>query len=56
MPVVLRQSFSDGLFGGSRYRVENLALAGDWSSEDDEPFVYERVHESRVLIPAVLLA
>ena len=36
--------------------MQDLALAGERSSEEDEPLINQPVHESRVLIPPVLLA
>jgi hypothetical protein len=36
--------------------VQDLAVAGERSPEDDEPLVDQGVHASRVGIPAVLLA
>jgi hypothetical protein len=42
-----------GLISG-RYRVQNLALAGERSAEDDEPVIYQGVHEARVCVPTLL--
>ena len=32
--------------------MQDFALAGQRSAEDDEPVIYERVHKVRVLVPA----
>jgi hypothetical protein len=53
-PVVFRKSLPDGLLGRRRDRVQDFALAGQRSAEDDEPVIYERVHKVRVLVPAGL--
>lgn len=36
--------------------MQGLDPAGKRSAEDDEPVIDERVHELRMLVPAVLLA
>lgn len=56
MPIVLREAFPNGPFGWCRNRMEDLAVTGERSSENDEPIVGEAVHEARVVAPAVLLS
>ncbi|HEY5429410.1 MAG TPA: hypothetical protein VIK04_09865 [Solirubrobacteraceae bacterium] len=56
IPFAAQLSCASRGLGGRRYRMQDLALACDGSAEDDEPVVDERVHEARMLLPAVLLA
>jgi len=56
VPAVLRKALSHHLLRGCVDRMQDLALASERSPKNDEPLLEQRVHESRVLIPAVLLA
>jgi hypothetical protein len=55
-PVVPRKSLAYDLVRRSAYSVEDLSLAGNRSAKDYEAFFDQRVHETRMLVPAVLLA
>lgn len=56
VPTVLRESLPNRLLRRSRNGVQDVAVTSEWSAQHDETIVDERVHESRVLIPPVLLA
>ena len=55
-PVVLGEPCADRLLGRRVDDVQRLAVALERAAEEDEAVLDERVHEARVLVPAVLLA
>ncbi len=50
------EAVADRLLGGRVDDVKDVAIARQRAAEQDEPVVDERIHEPRVLIPAVLVA
>ena len=54
-PRIAREGCADRLLGLRLHGVDDAVLVGERPAQDDEPVLYEPVHEGGVLRPAGLL-